>query len=90
MDLQVGQHIRVMWLRDTIVSDSMRASSAPTDTTASSVLIPSGTIYDGTIAVVAPDGRIELILAPGQIFSLQRDDPAIAIAVLTEFAPRRE
>ena len=90
MQLQIGQRVRVMWLRDIIASDTVEVGGSTTDTTVSGTLIPAGTIYDGTVARVAPDGVFELVIAQGHVISLHNDDPAIAIAVLTEFAPRQE
>lgn len=87
--VQPGQRIRVMWLRDIISTDTAGAVGASNDTTVSGMLIPAGTIYDGTVSKVSSDGIFEILLAYERVIILYSDDPAIAIAVLTEFALHR-
>ena len=90
MQLRVGQRVRVMWLRDVIASESAEAVGMSHETTVSGMLIPAGTIYDGVVAKVALHEAFELLLTHGAVISLHSDDPVLAIAVLTEFAPRHE
>lgn len=90
MQLQLDQRVRVMWLRDIIASDTADAVGATSDTTISGMLIPAGTIYDGVVIAVTPDGFFEMVLAHGEAIRLHIQNPAIAIAVLSQFAPRQE
>ena len=94
MQLHIGQRVRIMWLRDVLASNEVNATSAkandPTASTLSGTLIPAGTIYDGVVTAVATDGTFDLLLANGQVLTLNSANPLIAIAVLSKFAPQQE
>lgn len=89
MQLQPGQRVRVMWLRDIIASDTANEVGGITDTTISGMLIPAGTIYDGLVMAATADGFFEMVLAHGEAIRLHVENPAIAVAVLSQFAPRQ-
>lgn len=90
MHLQLGQRVRIMWLRDVIASNTADVIGATKDTTVSGTLIPAGTTYDGLVSAVTADGGFAIVLGDGRTITLHTNNPAIAIAVLSQFTPRQE